>query len=387
MNEERKNEIARAVSSMEFFPVPVEDNLELVTYEKIPLNRLNSIGVGFDSLQRIIQNAANNPQGGSGIYKITVPPGKKMAQFKNQSGYLGSLLTEQGAVGGGQAIINPLTLDPATMFMAAALAGIDKKLDEIGETQKEMLEFMVQKEKSELKGDLNFLQGIMNNYKFNWNNEKYKASNHIKVLDIKQEAERKIDFYKELIVSSLQKRKFINTDVEVKKLLEKMYDLFHDYQLSLYLFSHASFLEVMLLENFDAEYLGGIVAKIEGYSFNYRNLYTKCYDRIERSSKSSVETFLLKGVAKTNVAAGKTIEKIPLKKKFGIDEKLIKTGTKVREFSDKRIESKMGKMIERRDSHAHVFADCIRNVGILYNRPLELAFDSEMLYLVEGYDE
>jgi hypothetical protein len=66
---------------------------------------------------------------------------------------------------------------------------------------------------------------------------------------------------------------------------------------------------------------------------------------------------------------------------------LIKTGTKVREFSDKRIESKMGKMIERRDSHAHVFADCIRNVGILYNRPLELAFDSEMLYLVEGYDE
>jgi hypothetical protein len=60
MNEERKNEIARAVSNMEFFPVPVEDNLELVTYEKIPLNRLNSIGVGFDSLQRIIQNAANN---------------------------------------------------------------------------------------------------------------------------------------------------------------------------------------------------------------------------------------------------------------------------------------------------------------------------------------
>lgn len=93
-------------------------------------------------------------------------------------------------VGGGQAQITPLACDPTMLFMAAALANIDKKLDAIQDMQKEMMDFLVQKEKSDLKGNLNFLFDVFNNYKYNWNNEMYKNSNHIKVLDIRQEAEK-----------------------------------------------------------------------------------------------------------------------------------------------------------------------------------------------------
>lgn len=60
------------------------------------------------------------------------------------------------------------------ILAAATLANIDKKLDTIQETQQEMLDFLAQKEKSELKANLNFLIDIHNNYKYNWNSEKYK---------------------------------------------------------------------------------------------------------------------------------------------------------------------------------------------------------------------
>jgi len=109
-------------------------------------------------------------------------------------------------VGGGQARLNPLIFDPKMIFMAAVFANIEKKLDNILEMQQEIVDFMVRKERSELRGDLNYLSDILNNYKYNWNNDKYKNNNHIKVLDIKETAERKIDFYRDQIEQKIQKK-------------------------------------------------------------------------------------------------------------------------------------------------------------------------------------
>ena len=110
------------------------------------------------------------------------------------------------------------------LFMAATIATIDKKLDAIQEMQRELLEFLVQKERSDLRGDLNFLSDALNNYKYNWNNETYKSSNYIIVLDIKQESERKIDFFTEQITSKINKKSFFHIGSRwVKKQLEKIY--------------------------------------------------------------------------------------------------------------------------------------------------------------------
>lgn len=99
-----------------------------------------------------------------------------------------------------------LAFDPTMLFMAAALANIDKKLDSIKEMQQEMMDFLVQKEKAELKGNLTFLYDVFNNYKYNWNNEMYKNSNHTMVLAIKKEAEAKIVFYREQIIAKVNKK-------------------------------------------------------------------------------------------------------------------------------------------------------------------------------------
>ena len=121
----------------------------------------------------------------------------------------------------GQAVLNPMVCNPAMLFMAVALANIDKKLDAIRETQIEIVNFLVQKETSELKVELRFLADMLNNYKYNWNNDKYKSANHIKALDIKQAAERKIDFFKTQIASGIGKKTLFHRDQDVKKSLKK----------------------------------------------------------------------------------------------------------------------------------------------------------------------
>ncbi|KQU27254.1 hypothetical protein ASG65_01460 [Bacillus sp. Leaf13] len=170
-------------------------------------------------------------------------------------------MKENSTVGGGQAVLNPLVCNPTMMFMATTLATIDKKLDNIQEMQRELLDFLVQKERSNLRGDLNFLTDVLNNYKYNWNNVTYKNSNYNIVLGIRQEAERKIDFYRVQITTKINKKSIFLRDQWVKKQLEKIHSEFKDYQLVLYLYSFSSFLEVILLENFKSEYLDGFLKK------------------------------------------------------------------------------------------------------------------------------
>ncbi len=93
----------------------------------------------------------------------------------------------------------------------------------------------------------------------------YKKSNHTKVLDIKHEAEQQILFYRELIIKSTNKKLFIVTDTEIKKQLIKIQDYFKDYQLAVYLFSFSSYIDVLLLENYNKSFLDEISKKIVTY--------------------------------------------------------------------------------------------------------------------------
>lgn len=378
---DRKSEFVKAMAEIEYEPFIAEEQANITNHTKLPLSRLMAFGTAFEPLAAAFQNVVNGGGTTSGLYKVTIPNGGHLAEFKNGSGYLGSVLKENGAVGGGQAVLNPLVCNPTMIFMAGALANIDKKLDNIQKMQQELLDFLVQKERSELKGDLNFLSDILNNYKYNWNNEKYKNSNHIKVLDIRQAVERKIDFYREQVTSKLNKKSFFHSDQDVKKQLGEIHTDFKDYQLALYLYSFSSFLEIMLLENFDSAYLDGIAKKIEDYSFKYRELYTKCYDQIEGYAKSSIQSNLLKGLARFNRIAGEAIAKVPVISKSQIDETLTETGDKLGNFGSKRIEKTMKQLIEKQSNCVHLFVENINEVNRLYNRPIELLFDKDNIYI------
>lgn len=379
MQENKDNEILQIMNNTSIDPMLKESEVGVSNYTSLPLSRLAAYGTAFQPLITAVQTAVNGA-GGSGIYYVNTA-GKTMFQMKGTNNFIGSLQTSDGMVGGGQAKMTPLACDPTMIFMAAVLANVEKKLDSIQDMQKEMMDFLVQKEKADLKGDLNFLFDVFNNYKYNWNNEMYKNSNHIKVLDIRQEAEKKIAFYREQIIAKVNKKSFIHSDQTVNKQLQMVQDQFKDYQLAVYLFGFSSFLEVMLLGNFDKDYLTGISEKLEKYSLHYRELYTKCYDEIESYSLTSVQSSMLKGIAKASTSVGKIVEKIPVISKGQADEALIAAGDKLDELNAGKLRKQMSSLIERQSNSIRPFIENIDTVNELYNKPVQLLVDKENIYI------
>lgn len=379
INSDKKDAVMAMMSDASLCPFLEETQVGITNYTQLPVSRLAAMGTAFHPLTTAVQTVVSGA-GGSGIYYVNTA-GKTMFQMKGTSNYIGSLQTSTGMVGGGQAQMIPLACDPTMLFMAAAMANIDRKLDDIKEMQQEMMDFLVQKEKAELRGNLTFLYDVFNNYKFSWNNAMYKNNNHIKVLDILQEAEKKISFYRKEIIAKVNKKSFIHSDQTVNKQLRQVQDQFKDYQLSLYLLAFASFLEVMLSENFEKGYLNSISEKIENYSLKYRELYTQCYDEISGYSSSSVQSTLIKGLSKTTTAMGKAIEKIPVVSNSQADETLIAAGGKLQKLSDDKVKKQMQALIERQSNYVRPFVDNINTVNELYNKPVQLLVDKENLYI------
>ena len=375
----RKNELLKAMSATELAPLEVKNEISVQTYSKIPLSRLTALGTGFEPVVSAIQQVTSHGQATSGFYKVTIPKGTHLAQFKEKSGFLGTAVGEHGIVG--QAQLNPLLCDPTTLLAAATLANIDKKLDAIQEVQQEMLDFLAQKEKSALKADLNFLMDIQNNYKYNWNSEKYKAANHAKVLDIRQEAARQIDFYQEQI------KKQFHSDHDVQKMLEKVQGEFKEYQLALYIYGFAYFLEVVLQENYEKAYLSAIAKRIDEMAFQYREFYSLAYSQIENLSKSSLQAHLFGGLSAINKGAGTAIAKIPGINKSQIDETLIEAGERIGAYKNRRVQTTMQQLLERQSSCVRPFIDNINAVNRLYNEPVTLIFNHDTLYLGSTPDQ
>lgn len=381
----RKNELLKAMSATELAPLEVKNEISVQTYSKIPLSRLTALGTGFEPVVSAIQQVTSHGQATSGFYKVTIPKGTHLAQFKEKSGFLGTAVGEHGIVG--QAQLNPLLCDPTTLLAAATLANIDKKLDAIQEVQQEMLDFLTQKEKSALKADLNFLMDIQNNYKYNWNSEKYKAANHAKVLDIRQEAARQIDFYQEQIKKQLGKKALLHSDHDVQKMLEKVQGEFKEYQLALYIYGFAYFLEVVLQENYEKAYLSAIAKRIDEMAFQYREFYSLAYSQIENLSKSSLQAHLFGGLSAINKGAGTAIAKIPGINKSQIDETLIEAGERIGAYKNRRVQTTMQQLLERQSSCVRPFIDNINAVNRLYNEPVTLIFNHDTLYLGSTPDQ
>ncbi len=378
---ENRNVLLQTIATMEFYPAVIQEEVNISNYTKLPFSRVAALGIAFEPVASAFQRVINGGATG-GLYKVTVPAGGHLAAFKDGSGYLGSVLNNASNQVTGQATLTPLTCNPTMIFMAAALANIDKKLDNIQETQKEILDFLIHKDKSELKGDLIFLSDVLSNYKYNWNNEKYITSNHIKVLDIRQSAERKIVFYRDQITTILSKKSLLHSDQDVMKQLDKIQSTFKDYQLALYLLSFSSFLEVILLENFEMAFLNGVVSKIEDYAYQYRELYTRSYDQIEGGSKSSIQSHILSGLATVSKFAGKTMEKVPIISKSQMDETLIDTGDRIDAIISKRTSKTMQTLIDKQySSYVMPFVENIKTISRIYNENLEIVFDHENLYI------
>ena len=370
----RKN-MANEIMEVQFLPTITETSLKEVKYEKYPIKNLAALGVASEPILSAIQNLGGKT-GRSGIYRVNT---NGMEMFKSSGEYIGALKARDGGVGGGQARMEPLACNPTMLFMSITLLSIENKLDEIKSTQQEMLDFLKSKEKAQTIGNLNTLIDILNNYKFNCDNEKYKTNKHILVQDIKRNSEQSILLYRDLIQNIMCKKELIHSDQEINSKIKKIDEDFKEYQLALYLYSFSSFLEVMLLENFNKNYIIGVRDKITEYEFNYKELYTKCYNNIESST-----TILTKWLANASKGTGKLISKIPFVSKGKVDELFIDSENSLREISEKRNNKNIHKLIRNSIKRTNPFVESLDKVNVIYNESIDILIDKNNLYLVDG---
>ena len=383
------NAVINMMLDMEYIPSIHDEKINLKQYTKIPLSELSTLGVAFSSLSestRTISQSINT----DGLYRCILPKGAiRLAQAKDGTGLLGLAFNENNKLiaharwikQDNTTQITTIPYNPTMLFMAATLMTIDKKLDSIQETQQEILSFLENKEKANLKASLDTLSDIVNNYKYNWDNEKYRTNKHVLVQSIKHEASKSIEFHQKQISEKLNKQSLLHINKNVNNKMEKIYSEFKDYQLALYIFSFASFIEVILLGNFNSEYLNNISNQIESLSLKYREFYTECYNRIEGYASTSMESHLLNGLAKTSKNSGKLIAKVPVVNKSQIDEVLVETGERLKQFKSNKTDKTLKNFIDARSIQVQLFIDNINTVNKLYNEPLEFLIYKEYIYI------
>lgn len=389
MDVKDNNETINMMLDMEYIPSIYDEKINIEKYTKIPLSELSILGVGFSNISEVTRTITQSINT-DGLYRCVLPKGAtKLAQAKDGTGALGSAFdTNNKLIGQARWIkqdnvrqVTTMPYNPTMLFMAATLMSIDKKLDSIQETQQKILSFLENKEKANLKASLDTLSDILNNYKYNWENEKYRTNKHILVQSIKHDASKSIEFHQTQIREKLKKQSLLHINKSVNNKMEKIYSQFKDYQLALYIFSFASFIEIILLGNFNVEYLNNTSNKIESLSLKYRELYTECYNIIEGYASTSMESHLLNGLAKISKTSGQLISKVPVVNKSPIDGVLMETGERLEKFESNKTNKTLKNFIDARSSQVQLFVDNINTVNKLYNEPLEFLIYKEYIYI------
>lgn len=365
---------------------------------RMPLAEVATLGASFSALSESLRTTTQSvsvPVAGN-LFAATDQLGNPITAsdlfcFKDSSGMMGSFKDASGnlhqvrlhEVESQTAQITTVSpVDLTTVFMAAALMEVNRRLDVIQETQKEMFEYLRQRDKAELRANLETLSDILVNYRYNWNVETYKKAKYAQVLAIRQSAEKSIIHLRAQIGSALGDNDLVHFQRDAARKMDKVVGAFKEYRLALHTYSLSTFLEVMLLENFDADYLESVAAGLEGHALRYRVLYTRCYDAIEGLSRSSVDSSILGGIASAGSALGGLLASTPIGERSSIDESIANGSRAIERARDDATSRLMERILSVRSTDTSVFVENIRAISRLYNEPTVLLADEKNLYLL-----
>ena len=361
---------------------------------KLPFDQFPALGTAFASLPEQFQTITSTASGLTGFIPVdkfgTPLDPSILFNAHNGVGVVGSFMEQNGnlnvarwvELNGPQTAATTIPYNPALLFMAVALAQVNQKLDAIQETQEEMFEYLKQKDKAALRGNIQTLNNVLLNYKFNWDNELYIKNTHMKILDVIQETDKQIVHLRAQIKSKMEDKKFLQSRISVNRQINDLLNLLKDYQLANYAYSYASFVEPMLSKNFKEDYLTLTENRLSEYSIKFRELYSECYSIIEKNLSDSIDKNILKGVSFASKKLGSAVAKTPLGKASPLDEALLKASDEVQDFNEDQSTGMLKKLQAAKDPNVAVFQQTISKLNQLHNTPMQLAADKDNLYVI-----
>ena len=291
---------------------------------------------------------------GTGLYNLTnAIKGKVPLKLDNQDF---ASATMKLASGKSVAAINPYTL-----IIVAAVVAIQKETEMIHDECARILAFLKNDKEAQIEGDIAVLNNIIDGYKYNWDNHDYCQNNHKLALDIKRSSEQNCIFYQKQITGLIneQKKEVISKSTETRQ--KEFENNFKYYQMSLYLNSYSSYLEVLLLGNFDEKYLNSIIDKQMKLVEDYQNLYAKSLEKLEHIANNSVEAKALKGLGGFMQKAKKV-------------DWINKTGKNI---EDKGNKQKLDSFIELKNNENYSFIEMIKDLVFLTDSETEIYLNKD----------
>lgn len=391
----REELVAKQLASTKIHLALTQERVDVSGAIKLPLDRIPQLGVAFASLPsmfRTVTNTVSAPTLLQATDKFGNPLDPSILySFKDGSGLTGGY--RDAVKGFGQArfhvvegdiatSVTQVPYDPTSLFMAAAIAQINQKLDSIQESVDEMFEYMRQRDKANMRGNLKTLADILNGYGLNYGNATYMANAHMKVLDIKQSSAQDMELFRSQAQADLKKKGFIEVRDGLSRRLDKVLDYLKDCQLATYIHAFSLFLEPMLAQNFEPAKLADAAAKIEADSLAYRELYTECYNALEAGTADTVDSALLGGIASAGKLLGHAIAKTPVGEHTLIDEALEGAGEDIGRFNDRQSEKLLEKLHQAKTPDVAPFKQSVKEIDTLYNRPTQIAVDAENVYIL-----
>lgn len=394
-NDGREELVAKQLASTKIHLALTQKRVDVSGAIKLPLERVPQLGIALASLPstfRTVTNTVSVPMLLQPTDKFGNPLDPSILQsFKDGSGLMGSY--RDAAKGFGQArlhvvegdiatSVTQVPYDPTSLFMAAAIAQINQKLDSIQESVDEMFDYMRQRDKANMRGNLKTLADILNSYGLYYNNAIEMTSAHMKVIDIMHASEQDIEHFRSLAQSDLKKKGFIEVRDGLGRRLDKVLDYLKDCQLATYIHAFSLFLEPMLAQNFEPAKLADATAKIEADSIAYRELYTECYNALEAGTADTVDAALLGGIASAGKLLGHAIAKTPVGEHTLIDEALEGAGEDIGRFNDRQSEKLIEKLHQAKTPDVTPFNQSVKEIDALYNHPTQIAVDAENVYIL-----
>lgn len=381
-----ENDAVNEIMNCNFEPIILQEkkDCDLSAYEKVPFQSIMNISPTLVGIGQLLSSGA----AGQTLYTCNMPMNMLTSRLDG-SGLTTMVHGSKGIIKNaafnpiGGAASSVLACNPYVMIAAVALVSINKKLGEIKAAQKDIMDYLVFKDESALRANIQFLSDIFNDYKLNVGNKMFLQNNHSQILNIKRESLQSAEQQRSLIESKINKKNLFHLGMETKKLINTVNDQFNNYQLAIYMYSFSSFLDVVFLENYNEEYLSNVSSKIENQQNYYNDLYKKAFDAIESFSNTSVDSYAAKGLAGASKLLGKAFNKVPVVRNTKLDEKMIAASEKITDFNEGITDKRMDKFKTNVLEATNVFLDNIKLINMTTNRPDSLLIDNEALYIAK----
>lgn len=201
-------------------------------------------------------------------------------------------------------------------------------------------------------------------------------------LDIQNRARKNIRLYAKQIADTISAKHMIVAQKDIDRALSDLEKKFKYYRLSLFTFSLASLMGIMLSGNFEEGYIDMVKEEIETLSDAYREQFEKGSLYLERLGNAGVETAIVKRIASTGKTFGKLIGSIPVVKEGPVDEFLQEKGELLQNKASEKEMKAISTFSALSNPGTRVFVNKMEDMIQIYNHTSSICVDKQNIYLI-----